>query len=310
MQRIYQNITLILLCSFFTSSAFAQEPTDDAGLSGGKYPQAYTISSIKVTGTKSYDQNLIISISGLAVGDIVQLPGSDAFSRAISKLWKQNLVSDVQILLTELEEKNLAVEIVIKERPRLANYTFKGIKKTEQDDLAEKIGLNKDRVLTENMRLSAQEAIYKYYKKKGYRNVNIVTSESQNSLNNTVSILYDIEKGKKVKVNTINFTDNNSITDARLKKQMKGTKEMSRVTLFPAKVESPYGDSSVTPGFREYLKNKAYLYPSQTKEYLDPYVRIKFFSNAKFNEIKYGEDKEKIVDFYNSKGYRQCRDFE
>lgn len=306
MQRIYQNITLILLCYFFTSSAFAQETNDGSQLSGGKYPQAYTISSIKVTGTKSYDQNLIISISGLAIGDIVQLPGSDAFSRAISKLWKQNLVSDVQILLTELEEKKLDVEIVIKERPRLANFSFKGIKKTEQDDLVEKMGLNKDRVLTENMRLSAQEAIYKYYKKKGYRNVNIVVSESQNSLSNTVSILYDIDKGRKVKVNTINFTDNVSVTDARLKKQMKGTKEMSRVTLFPAKVESPYGDSSVTPGFREYLKNQAYLYPSQSKDYLDPYVRIKFFSNAKFNEIKYGEDKEKIVDFYNAKGFRDA----
>ena len=306
MHRIYQNIALLLLFSLIFLGAQAQDENDLSKLSGGKYPQAYTISTIKVTGVQSYDINLIISISGIAIGDVVQLPGSDVFAKAITKLWKQNLVSDVQILLTELPEKLLAVEIVIKERPRLANFSFKGIKKTEQDDLVEKMGLTKDRVLTENMRLSAQEAIYAYYKKKGYRNVDLVVAESENKLNNTVAIIYQIEKGRKVKVNSINFTDNYSATDARLKKQMKGTKEMSRITLFPAKVESPYGDSSETPGFRQYLKERGYFYPTLTKEYLDPYVRVKFFSNAKFNEIKYQEDKEKVIDFYNAKGFRDA----
>ncbi len=306
MPRIYLNTALILLFSFFGISASAQEEGGTEQLPGGKFPQPFTIAAIKVTGNKSYDQNLIISISGLAVGDVVQLPGSDAFSRAIMKLWKQNLVSDVQILLTELPDSKLNVEIVLKERPRLSEFAFKGIKKTEQDDLAEKMGLTKDRVLTENMRLSAQETIYAYYKKKGYRNISMVVSESMNALNNTVSILYDITKGKKVKINSINFTDNYSVSDSRLKKQMKGTKEMSRFTLYPAKVQSPYGDSSKNPGFKDYLKQQGFLYPTLTKEYLDPYVRVKFFSNAKFNETKYGEDKEKIVDFYNARGFRDA----
>ena len=67
-----------------------------------KSPKEYIISDIKVTGTKSFDPNLIISISGLAVGDKVMIPGGDNFSKAISNLWKQSLVSDVQVYFTNL----------------------------------------------------------------------------------------------------------------------------------------------------------------------------------------------------------------
>lgn len=272
-----------------------------------KTAKPYTIAAINVTGIKSYDRNLIISISGLAVGDKVQIPGTDVFSKAIAKLWKQNLVSDVQVYLTNLQGTDLSVEIALVERPRLLNFNFVGIKKGERDDLAPKTGLAKDRVVTEDMRLSSVEAIRKFYYEKGYRNVAIEVKESAvPATPNALDLTFYINKGKKVKVNSINFTDNLSIEDNKLKKQMKGTKEMTRITLFPDKVVSPYGDSTHTPTFKEYLKEKGYLYPSVTKEYLDPYFRFKLFSGAKFNEKKYAEDKEKLLNYYNSKGFRDA----
>ena len=142
-----------------------------------RVPRTYTIAGISVTGTRSFDKNLIISISGMAVGDAVQIPGTDIFSKAISKLWKQNLVSFVKINLLRLDGSDLYVEIELVERPRLLNFSFSGIKKGEKDDLETKVGLSKDRVLTENMKLSAIEAIRKFYYDKGYRNVDINASE-------------------------------------------------------------------------------------------------------------------------------------
>ena len=38
----------------------------------------------------------------------------------------------------------------------------------------------------------------------------------------------------------------------------------------------------------------------------DPYFRFKLFSSAKFNAKKYTEDKEKILEYYNSQGYRDA----
>ena len=45
---------------------------------------------------------------------------------------------------------------------------------------------------------------------------------------------------------------------------------------------------------------------TKTKEVLDPYFRFKLFSSAKFNEKKYKEDQEKIIEYYNSQGYRDA----
>ena len=78
-----------------------------------KSPKEYILSDIKVTGTKSFDPNLIISISGLAKGDKVMIPGGDNFSKAITNLWKQSLVSDVQVYFTNLVGNKLSIEINI-----------------------------------------------------------------------------------------------------------------------------------------------------------------------------------------------------
>ncbi len=135
-----------------------------------KTPKEYTIGDIKVTGSKSFDPGLVISISGLAVGDKLMLPGADNFSHAITNLWKQNLISDVEIYFTKLVDKNLSVEINVTERPRLSSFKFKGIKKGEADELDPKTGLVKGRVVTENMKRTAVDNIKKFYVDKGFRN--------------------------------------------------------------------------------------------------------------------------------------------
>jgi outer membrane protein insertion porin family len=311
MQRIYKGffIVTILFSSQFVS---AQNDTVPVSVNpvlqeifNSKVPKEYTIAGITVTGTKAFDANLIISISGLAVGDKVQIPGTDVFGKAIAKLWRQNLISDVEIYFTRLEGQDLYVQIDITERARLADFKFVGIKKGERDDLEPKMGLTKDRVVTENMRLSAVEAIRKFYYDKGYRNVDIqLKEENMPTMNNAVIITFYIKKGNKVRVNSINFSGNESLAASKLKKQMKGTKEMNRITLFPIEIKNPFGDTTVKPLFKDYIKDVGFLSVTKTRDYVDPYFRIRGFGGAKFSEKKYLEDKENVLDYYNSKGYR------
>jgi len=112
-----------------------------------------------------------------------------------------------------------------------------------------------------------------------------------------------IDKGPKVKISNINF-GNNSIDEAKLKKQLKGSKEKSRLTLYP----SYDSGKIVIPAhytFDQYMKERGFLTLSKTKKVLDPYARIKF-SSAKFDEKKYTEDKESLLEFYNTLGYRDA----
>ena len=50
-----------------------------------------------------------------------------------------------------------------------------------------------------------------------------------------------------------------------------------------------------------------FLSLTKTKRLLDPYFRFKLFSGAKFDPKKFEEDKIKILDYYNSIGYRDAQ---
>lgn len=328
MHQIYKISFLIVIAITFKTFGFAQVNTDTLpattsvdtlptsinpeleNIFNAKSPKEYIISDIKVTGSSSFDPNLVISISGLAVGDKIVLPGGDNFAKAINNLWKQNLVSNVEIFLTNLSGKNLSVELHITDRPTLTTFKFKGIGKSEAEDLTPKLGLAKGRVtrVTEGLKLTASDVIEKFYIEKGFRNVEVNVIETPDPKNaNSVNIVFDIKKNDKVRINEIYFAGNENVSDLKLKKQMKGTKEKSRITLFPSinkNVYAPEKSNKIT--FNEYASEYGFLIPSKTKEFLDPYVRFKFLSSAKFNETKFIEDKRHILDFYNSRGFRDA----
>ena len=300
---------LLVLATFSVSSLHAQEPVsvDPAllALENARVPREYTIAGIQVTGT-TYDTAIVKSISGLQVGDKINIPGGDQFSKAIMNLWRQRLFSNVQIYITRLEEDRIWIEINVQERPRLANFKFVGIKKSEQDEITGKIGLVKSTIITENTRRTALETIQKYYNEKGFQNVSVRIEETpEPALVNSISLTFFIDKGNKVRINDLNFFGNETVPDLKLKKQMKGTKEMTRITLRPADYTSPYGINETTT-FEEYMNDYGFLSFTKTKSFIDPYFRFKLFSSAKFDEKKYDEDKQSLLTYYNSLGYRDA----
>ncbi|MBA4168274.1 MAG: outer membrane protein assembly factor, partial [Chitinophagaceae bacterium] len=275
-------------------------------LSSSKVPKEYTIGAIKITGTKYLDEQLLVSIAGISPGDKVTIPGGDNFSKAINNLWKQNLFANIQIFFLKLHEGALDIEIHVTERPRLATFTFKGVKKADSDELIKKTGLVKGRVVTENTKRSAVDAIKKYFTEKGFQGAGVKVNEVNDaSKTNSVNIIFDIDRGPKVRINEVNFFGNDNVNALKLKKQMKGTKEMTKITLFPT-VQNPTYGPVTQPSFKEYLSDLGFLSPSKTKEFIDPYFRFKLFSSAKFSQKKYDEDKEKLVQYYNSLGFRDA----
>ena len=206
MLKFYKILFLVVVAVTAKTNATAQV-NDSVSVNvalenifNSKSPKEYIIADIKVTGTKSFDPNLIISISGLAVGDKVMLPGGDNFSKAITNLWKQNLVSDVQIYFTNLVGNKLSVEINITDRPSLTNFKFKGVSKGEADDLTPKLGLSKGKVsrVTENLKTSAVNVIKKFYIDKGFRNVDVKVVETKDpNAANSVNIVFVVNKNGK-----------------------------------------------------------------------------------------------------------------
>ena len=143
------------------------------------------------------------------------IPGGDNFSKAISNLWKQNLVSDVQIYFTNLVGDKLSVEINITDRPSLTNFKFKGVSKGEADDLTPKLGLAKGKVtrVTENLKTTAVTIIKKFYVDKGFRNVDVKVNETKDpNAANAVNIVFVVNKNAKVRIKDIYFAGNESVS--------------------------------------------------------------------------------------------------
>lgn len=275
------------------------------GLGVSQRANEYDIAGVTVTGAHFLDEDLLISVSGLAVGNKVKLPNDDGIAKAIRNLWKQELFSNVSVAVDKIVGDKIFLKINVEERPRLSKYNFKGIKKSEATELKDKIGLVKGRVVTEATKKEGVVRIEKFYTEKGYGDVKVTTRERPDTLSiNSIVLTFDIKKGNKTHINQINIAGNTHATDLRLKRTLKSTKEMARFSLYPADRINMYETNDRS--FERYMANYDFLSPSKTLEAVDPYFRYNIFSSSKFSMKKYEDDKQSLVGYYNSLGYRDA----
>lgn len=58
--------------------------------------QRYELGGVVIDGVKNYDNDYLLSISGLNVGQIYEVPGPD-ISDAVRRFWEQKAFSNVQV---------------------------------------------------------------------------------------------------------------------------------------------------------------------------------------------------------------------
>jgi outer membrane protein assembly factor BamA len=85
-----------------------QEPIDISIDYGD--PKEYEIADITVSGARFLDSNALISMSGLRVGDKIEVPGT-AISSAIKKLWEQGILGDVRVAATRIDGDKIYLDI-------------------------------------------------------------------------------------------------------------------------------------------------------------------------------------------------------
>ena len=238
----YRLLTILLITSClsaFTVSGQAQEMTTPDSkpviLYNGS-PKQYEIADIKVTGVKNYEDYVLVGISGLAVGQTISVPGDD-ITDAIKKYWRHGLFSDVKITAEKIDGKKIYLLIELRQRPRIADVQYHGVKKSEREDLQDKLGLMKGLQITPNSIDRAKIIIKKHFDEKGFKNaeVDIVEREDPKDKEQVYVDIY-IDKKTKVKVNEIIIDGNEVLTDKKLKRIMKKTNEKGKlVNLFRPK---------------------------------------------------------------------------
>ncbi|MDW7691622.1 outer membrane protein assembly factor BamA [Flammeovirgaceae bacterium SG7u.111] len=195
-------------------------------------PIEYEIGGINVVGAKFLDRNSLISITGLTVGEKIKIPG-DEISNAVKKLWKQGILGDIRISVTEIQGTKAFLQIELKERARLSNFYFEGISKSQQSTLKDEVKLIRGRIVTDVMVKNTVNSLKSHYAEKGFRNADVkIIQEKDTVFSNSVKLKIKIDRGPKVKINDISFVGVTQIEEKKLLKKMKKTREKAPFRIF------------------------------------------------------------------------------
>ncbi|BBE19925.1 outer membrane protein assembly factor YaeT precursor [Aquipluma nitroreducens] len=231
------KIKLFIVLLLISVKVFSQEAESDSTNFSIYYssPKEYVISGLDVRGIRYLDTQVLLQISGLAIGDKITVPG-DAVTNAIKKLWNHGLFSDVKITADKIVGDNIWLRINLQERPRLADVNFSGVSKSEKDDITKKVLLLKGSQVTDNQLRTAEKIIKNIFLDKGFLNTTVnVLQRDDTTQTNSVILDINVDKKEKVKVSEIVFHGNENLKSGMLEKSMKKTKAKKIKNFFSSK---------------------------------------------------------------------------
>ncbi|MFO7879379.1 MAG: outer membrane protein assembly factor BamA [Bacteroidota bacterium] len=224
--------SIVVLVSITSASLAQVSLTDELTRINYNNPKEYVIGGVEVTGINHLDHSVIIHLSGLQVGDTITVPGEEITS-AVEKLWEQGLFSDVEILADRIVNQQIFLNLKLEERPRLSKFTFKGVKKREADDLRENLKLTKGSQVTENLLMNIDAGVKRYFVDKGFLNVSVdVQQENDTTMTNNVILTINVDKGERIKIDNLILEGNEHLSDFKIKRAMKETKEKAWYNVF------------------------------------------------------------------------------
>ena len=231
-------------------------------------PRECEIGGISVKGVSDYEDYVLINLSGLSVGQKIDVPGTE-ITDAVKRYWKHGLFSDVSIKADSIVDSKVYLTINLQLRPRISEINYVGLKKREREDMEAKLGMAKGMPLTKNLIDRAKILAKKYFDDKGYKNaeINISQHDDVTGKNQVVLDVY-IDKKDKMKVRQIIFDGNRQLTDAKIKGNIFS--------------KGAFGKIHEAGKFRSWFKAR------------------------KFTPERYEEAKQKLIEKYNELGFRDA----
>ncbi|MBW4728188.1 BamA/OMP85 family outer membrane protein [Prevotella melaninogenica] len=262
------KVLMLLALSGVTLTMSAQQKIVNPDIVYSGTPKTYKLAGLTVTGIEGYEDYVLTGISGLAVGQELEVPGT-AITDAVKRYWKHGLFSDVSISADSIVGDNIYLKIYLAPRPRISTINYNGLKKTEREDMEKKLGLLKGGQITPNMIDRAKILAKKYFEDKGYKNAEVFIRQRDDvAAKNQVILDIDVDKKEKLKVRSIIIDGDNQLGE----KKIKGT-------LFS---KGAFAKTHEAGKLANILKSK------------------------KFTPERWAEDKKNLITKYNEYGYRDA----
>ena len=262
------NIVVLTAGLLASTQMQAQDKIINPDISYAGTPRTFILGGINVTGVEGYEDYVLTGISGLTVGQNITVPGTD-ISDAVKRYWRHGLFSKVTMAADSIVGDKLYLHISLAVRPRVSTINYEGLKKSEREDMEQKLGLLKGSQLTPNMIDRAKILAQKYFDDKGYKNAEIDIRQREDvSAKNEVILDVIVDKKEKMKVHKITIDGNEQLTD----KQIKGS-------LFTKGAFSKTHEAGKIGNI---------------------------FKSKKFTPERWKTDKQNLIDKYNEHGFRDA----
>lgn len=262
------KVLMLLAFSGVSLVASAQQKIVNPDITYTGSPKTYKLAGLTVTGIDGYEDYVLTGISGLSVGQELEVPGT-AVTDAVKRYWKHGLFSDVSITADSIVGDDIYLKIHLTPRPRISTINYNGLKKTEREDMEKKLGLLKGGQITPNMLDRAKILAKKYFEDKGYKNAEVFIRQRDDvAAKNQVILDIDVDKKEKMKVRSIIIDGDNQLGD----KKIKGT-------MFS---KGAFAKTHEAGKLSNILKSK------------------------KFTPERWTEDKKNLITKYNEHGYRDA----
>ena len=256
------------LFTFLPLSLSAQDKIINPDISYAGTPRSCEIGGIAVKGVEGYEDYVLAGLSGLSVGQQIEVPGSQ-ITEAVKRYWRNGLFSKVTITADSIVGSKIYLCIHLGMRPRISTINYNGIKKAEREDMETKLGMMRGGQLTPNMIDRAKILAQRYFDEKGYKNaeINIVQRDDPEKPNQVI-LDVNIDKKAKMKVHELIFEGNEKLKDSKIKGSLFG--------------KGAFGKIHEAGKFTNIFKSK------------------------KFTDERYREAKQALIDKYNELGFRDA----
>lgn len=228
----FRNSIKTMLLFLFTGFVANLNAQDRLTIEQGK---PYILKKVTVTGKVTYNEQTIVTFAGLEKGQTITVPGEE-ISNSIKKLWKLGLYNNVNYYVDKIEGDSISLELNLNELPKLKEAKIVGVKKGAIESLIKDNDLTPEKIVNENLITTTKYYIENKYKKEGYFNtkVNIATEIDTTTINH-VNMIVNIDKGKKIKIEKIIIDGNSELTDVKVRKAMKNTKQKNPLNILKFK---------------------------------------------------------------------------
>lgn len=221
-----KKYTLSIAILFLSLQVVFSQSIDSTETYDYSNKRTFNIGGINIIGAERLDRNAVKSIAGLREGSEITIPG-DHIPKALKALWKLQLFDDVQIIQEKVEDNLIFLAIVLKDRPTLSRYSIKGENKNKHSDLTEIIDntIKKGAIVTQDNKNIVAKKLKTHYEEKGFFDAKIDVEELDDTKENSVRLVFNVDKGERVKISHVHIIGNSKIPDSKLKRKLKNTKE-------------------------------------------------------------------------------------